>query len=70
MSFWSKLFGGSGNGFFGQPYRDKAGKWRIRIYRVRGGAFDNLFNSSIEDTYPSKAAAVAILKSVKQMGIE
>ena len=54
---------------YGEPFLDKKGLWRIRIFQEKGRATDFLFSSSIEDTYPTREAAAAVLKSVKRMEI-
>ena len=67
MRFFSRLF--NWNQVYGEPFIDKHGLWRIRIFRVKGLNQDNLFSSSIEDTYPTRKEAVKILKLVQEMEI-
>ena len=67
MGFFSRLF--NWNRIYGEPFRDSNGLWRIRIYQLKGLDRDNLFSSSIEDTYPTREKAVEILKLVQEMEI-
>ena len=67
MGLLSRLF--SATRVYGEPFRDKNGLWRIRIFKLSGLTNDSLFSSSIEDTYPTREAAVKILKLVQGMRI-
>ena len=64
MWFFSKR-----NRVYGEPFKDKNGLWRIRIFQLSGFERDTLFSSSIEDTYPTREKAVRVLKKVKGMKI-
>ena len=68
MSWISSIFSRDPQ-IYGAPYEDKNGKIRIRIFQYIGGKRDNLFYSSIEDTYPDKAHAVSILKRLRSSKI-
>ena len=67
MGLFSSWF--KSNRVYGEPFRDKNGLWRIRIFQLNGLKRDSLFASSIEDTYPTREKAMEVLRLVKSMEI-